>query len=182
MYLPIRKSPRRKEYDYSSEWCYFVTIVTKDREYYFGEIMDEKMILNNLGKQAYNSWNQILKFHPYVEIDEFVCMPNHIHGILHIVGTDYIRPQKNDDREDAWCNNLRNPDACNASLHCKSWSLGSIIRNMKSRVTKYANTHNISFARQWRYHDHIIRNEKEYEKIEYYIQNNPQNRKKDRFS
>jgi hypothetical protein len=58
-------------------------------------------------------------------------------------------------------------------------TLWSIIRNIKSRVTKYANQNNITFARQSRYHDHIIRNENEYNRIKYYIQTNPTNRDTD---
>ena len=52
----------------------------------------------------------------------------------------------------------------------------------KGAITKYANAHNIPFARQSRYHDHIIRNSTEYDRIEYYIQTNPENREKDRFT
>jgi hypothetical protein len=63
----------------------------------------------------------------------------------------------------------------------KQQSLWSIISNIKARITKYANSNNIQFARQPRYHDHIIRNEKEYEKIKLYIQENIINREKDDF-
>ena len=176
-----RKSPRANRYDYSSKWCYFITIVTKDREHCFWNIIDGKMILNELGKQTHYCRGQMSTFHPYVEIDKFICMPNHIHGILHIVGTDYIRPQ----RTQPTCNNQHdldacNVDACNASLQqCRWWSLWSIIRGFKIGVTKYANANNIPFARQSRYHDHIIRNESDYNHITYYIQTTPSNRKKD---
>jgi putative transposase len=61
-------------------------------------------------------------------------------------------------------------------------TLWSIINMFKGAITKYANQHDIIFARQWRYHDHIIRNEWEYERIKHYIQTNPENRDKDCFA
>jgi hypothetical protein len=63
----------------------------------------------------------------------------------------------------------------------KSWSLGAIMRGFKIGVTKYANQHTIPFKRQWRYHDHIIRDARAYAHIRQYIINNPKNRKEDRF-
>ena len=77
-----RKSPRAQRYDYTASAGYFVTICTKDRLHYFGEIVDGKMELNEIGKQTYSCWKMIETFHPHVLCDEFVCMPNHVHGIL----------------------------------------------------------------------------------------------------
>ena len=76
------KSPRRKDYDYTSPGWYFITICTKDREHYFGEIQNEEMILNKLGEYTRQYRNNIPNHHPYVDIHKFVCMPNHIHRIL----------------------------------------------------------------------------------------------------
>ena len=69
-----------------------MTICTKNRENYFGEIVDGKMILNEYGKIAEQNWKNILNHYQNVDIDEFVVMPNHIHGIIILsVGNEYFR-------------------------------------------------------------------------------------------
>jgi REP element-mobilizing transposase RayT len=93
-----RISPRASRYDYTSPDGYFVTICTKDREHYFGEIENGEMILNALGKQTRVCRNQISHFHPHCDVHDFICMPNHIHGILVIgesVGTHHMCPMNN---------------------------------------------------------------------------------------
>lgn len=176
MYFPVRKSPRWKDYDYGSEWCYFVTIVTKDREQYFGKIVDGEMVLNEIGIICKQEIIQTQTIRLNVEIHEFVVMPNHIHVIIIICNTT-VGTCGNTSA--TWLWSLLWSDA----LQCvPTQSLWSIVRNIKSRVTKYANIHNISFARQSRYHDHIIRNSTEYDRIKYYIQANPEHWKKDTFT
>ncbi len=179
-----RRSPRAPRYDYTSGWGYFITICTKDREHYFGEIEHGEMVLNELGKQTRECRNKIPHFHSHCDVHDFVCMPNHIHGILIIgesVGTHHIRPM----------NHMR-PINTNGQMWsiggqmwsvptCASESLWSIIRGFKIGVTKYAKQHDIAFAWQWRYHDHIIRNEQDYQRIQYYIQTNPEHRWEDIF-
>lgn len=165
-----RKSPRAQRYDYRSSWCYFVTICTNHRVHYFGEVVDGQMELNALGWWCTQHRQQIPTHYPHVVCDEFICMPNHIHGIIIIdepVGTQFLA---------SWniasdiSNNIIKRTDKNPSLQypqfiqsqkslplqkpsCASWSLGAIIRGFKIWITKYANTHNIPFARQWRYHD-----------------------------
>lgn len=63
---------------------YFVTICTKDKIRYFGEIIDEKIVLNRLGKFAKQCWEDIPKHFPFVKLNEFIIMPNHVHGIIEI--------------------------------------------------------------------------------------------------
>lgn len=75
-------SNRFKSYDYSSNWWYFITICTKDRINYFWDIVDWKMILNELWKIAENFYNEIPKHFPFIILDEFIIMPNHIHWII----------------------------------------------------------------------------------------------------
>lgn len=170
-----RKTPRAQRYDYTSSWGYFITICTKDREHYFGEIENGEMVLNELGEYATQHWDQIYDHYPLVETHAFICMPNHIHGIMVInesVGTQFLA---------SWTRTDKNP-SLQSGIYPKSWSLGAIIRWYKIGVTKYANEHDIAFARQWRYHDHIIRDEWDYDRIKYYIQTNPENRWKDKFN
>jgi len=78
------KSTRLENYDYAQNGLYFVTICTKDREELFGEIKDEKMILNEVGRIVNQFWQEIPKHFPFVNLDEFVVMPNHVHGIIEI--------------------------------------------------------------------------------------------------
>jgi len=76
-----RRSIRLKGYDYSQPGVYFVTIVTKNRAYLFGEIVDDEMRLNRAGQIAQSEWRRLGQRFPSVQLDMFVVMPNHIHGI-----------------------------------------------------------------------------------------------------
>ena len=97
--LPRRKPLRLPWYDYSSEGAYFVTICTKHREHYFGEIHNGIMGLNAIGLIAHQFWQDIPNHFEYAFLDEFVVMPNHVHGIIFIdppqptpVGDADLRP------------------------------------------------------------------------------------------
>ncbi len=179
-----RKSPRHTSYDYTSTGAYFITINTKNRKHCFGKIKNDKMIVNKLGNNSISCRKNIPKHYPFVEIDEYICMPNHIHGILiignhhtnrtHAVRTDYH--PSSIDPTDRTQNIASLRVDTSPVIGPKSWSLWSIVRGYKIGVTKYAKQNNIPFARQSRYHDHIIRDQEEFNRIKYYIRNNPKNR------
>ena len=76
------KSTRLSGWDYSVDGYYFVTICTKDCVEYFGEIKNEIMGLFNIGCIATKYWNEIPDHFNNVKLDEFIIMPNHVHGIL----------------------------------------------------------------------------------------------------
>ncbi len=82
-----RRSIRLKGYDYSQVGAYFVTICVQDRDCILGEIINGEMKLNAAGKMIHNWWNQLHKKYPIIELDEFIVMPNHLHGMI-IVGAD----------------------------------------------------------------------------------------------
>jgi len=84
--LPNRQSNRLKNYDYSKPGYYFITICVQNREHLLGEIIDGNMKINSAGKMIQAIWNQIPQFYDGIQIDEFIVMPNHIHGVIHIVG------------------------------------------------------------------------------------------------
>lgn len=153
------KSTRLQNWDYSNNGYYFVTICSKDRVCLFGDIIDGKMILSDLGNFVFNCWKKIPKHFTFVILDENIIMPNHIHGIIII-------------RKNVETQNF-------ASLHKKnkfgpqSMNLASIIRGFKIGVKKYVNQNGIEFKWQPRYHDRIIRNEKELYNIRKYIKHNP---------
>jgi REP element-mobilizing transposase RayT len=113
-----------------------------------------------MGQMAVEYWTQIPKHYPFVHLDAFVVMPNHIHGILF-----FDRPDKTD-----WNPNTFGP---------QSQNLAAVIRGFKSATKRYANQHNIPFEWQSRYHDRIIRDEKELNAIRQYIINNPSKWKDD---
>ena len=77
-----RQSRRLKDYDYSSDGAYFVTICTENKTEYFGEIQNGKMILNEYGKIAQKQWLWLAEQYDYVKLDEWIVMLNHLHGIL----------------------------------------------------------------------------------------------------
>lgn len=192
-----RKSPRASRIDYTASAAYFVTICTKDRRNYFGEIekndLSERqdMKLNSLGLYCYKYIQSLSEQRKTVDIHEWVVMPNHVHILLYLSEFTKKMNQEIQDtrRRDVL---LERPcietdtmigQAKSLSLPINAWyngpTLWSIINMFKGAITKYANQHNIPFARQSRYHDHLIRNESEYDKIKCYIQTNPQNRNTD---
>jgi hypothetical protein len=79
-----RRSLRLNGFNYSEQGAYFVTICTNKRNFVFGDIVERKMNINSFGKLAHQCWNDIPKHFPFVTVDEFIVMPNHVHGILFI--------------------------------------------------------------------------------------------------
>lgn len=89
-----RRSIRLRDYDYAQAGAYFVTICAQDRRCLFGEIVDGEMRLNAMGRIVAEQWDAIPRRFINVELDEFVVMPNHIHGIFLIVGAPLAGAQK----------------------------------------------------------------------------------------
>lgn len=167
-----RKLPRLKNFDYSADGAYFFTICTTKRENIFGEIREDKMILNNFGRIAEKCWRKIPDHFPNVKLDEFIVMPNHVHGVIWISNP-----------------NVGNKNFCSLPNACslpndqpKPWqtklsrSLSSIVRGFKIGVTKWARQ-NTTIYSIWQksFHDHIIRNDDELNNIRDYIWQNPIN-------
>src|SRR5688572_17349909 len=91
-----RRSIRLKNYDYSREGAYFITICTHCRQELFGQIIDAKMRLNEIGDAVKECWLAIPEHYPNVTLDEWVIMPDHIHGIIviemSVVGVQNVEP------------------------------------------------------------------------------------------
>lgn len=152
------ESARLQNWDYASEGGYFITICTQDRECYFGDIANAKMRLSKIGQIAKYEWLKTLKIRKNVLLDEFIIMPNHIHGIIII------------------CNNDNPVETCRGtSLRLPPKSLSSIINHFKGSVKRWCNKNKFQYF-QWqpRFYDHIIRNQKSLHRIKKYIINNPQ--------
>ena len=181
--IKYRKQIRLEKYDYSDEGWYFVTICTQNKECLFGDIVNNKMILNQNGLLINENWRQLInKFS--IELDEFVIMPNHIHGIIvirqaNIVGVSFMKPKTNmiiskSNRHMGLLNNKK-------GLINQTPTLGLIIRYFKSKCTY--ELHKDGFNNdlwQRNYYEHIIRNEKQYCQIRKYIKDNPINWEVDR--
>jgi REP element-mobilizing transposase RayT len=165
-----RRSIRLKEYDYLQVGAYFVTICTHNRECLFGDINNGEMKLNNAGRVVRNVWNNLPAGYFNIETDEFVVMPNHIHGIILIVGAQFIAPDGNQ--------NTTNQDVINQGAMNRAPTLGEIVRTSKVRCTHAINRINNTVGVplwQRNYYEHIIRNEAELNKTREYIVNNPLN-------
>lgn len=158
-----RRSIRLKGYDYSQAGAYFVTICTKNRQCLFGNVVNGEMIFNDAGQIARKCWLEIPDHYPNAILDEFVIMPNHIHGIIIInVGANNNSP-------------LQNHSAVQSSpFQSPSKTIGSIIRGFKIGVTKWfrQNT-DVYDVWQRNYYEHIIRNDDELNTIRQYIIDNP---------
>jgi len=83
-----RRSIRLQDYDYAQNGAYFVTICTQDRANRFGEIAEGEMVLNSAGKMIEKWWYELGRKFPEIDLDAFVIMPNHVHGVIVIVGAD----------------------------------------------------------------------------------------------
>jgi REP element-mobilizing transposase RayT len=85
-----RRSLRLKGYNYAQRGAYFVTICTQHRECVFGNVQGDEMVLNNAGEMVQKAWNDLSIKFPGTIIDEFIIMPNHMHGIIFIVGAPLV--------------------------------------------------------------------------------------------
>ncbi len=163
-----RRSIRLREYDYSQSGAYFVTLCTWNRECFFGEIKNGEMLLNEYGEIAMKYWDAIPGHLPHVEMDEFIIMPNHIHGIVIIVGAQFIAPFRK--------TTIEKQGVINKGVMNHAPTVGEIVRAFKARCTnainQIRNTLGISLW-QRNYYEHIIRDEKELNRIREYIINNP---------
>jgi REP element-mobilizing transposase RayT len=159
-----RKSLRLRKYDYSQTGAYFVTICTQNKKCFFGNMVNDKMVLNDAGRMVEYVWSELPKGFPHVKLDEFVIMPNHFHGIVvfrtgeRSKGEHKVRPYGT------------LPD-----------TLGQIMQAFKSITT---NRYIAGVKqKQWppfqgklwqrNYYEHIVRDENELNDIRKYIMDNP---------
>jgi putative transposase len=168
-------STRLQNWDYASEGAYFITICTKDRKHFFGEIENEKIKLSQVGVIADLIWYEIKNHAKNIELGEFVVMPNHIHGILILDNPNNVEkrhafslPSEQNIGQQRFQNQGKN-------------TISSIVGSYKSAVTKHAHRLGFEFAWQPSFYDHIIRNAQSFENIQNYISSNQKNWKKDKF-
>lgn len=171
---PQRKNQRLKDFDYSKNWCYFVTICTKNRENFFWEIIDWKIILNDYWKIAENVFINLSNHYKNCIIDEYIFMPNHFHGIVvidnAIVGTGF-KPVR-----DMWKNELIGTGLkpVPTGINKNHW-ISEIIRWFKTFSSRNINNFQKDFIFSWQrsFFDVIIKNDEQLNKIRQYIIDNP---------
>jgi REP element-mobilizing transposase RayT len=163
---------------------------TQDRIHLFGEIIDNKMILNDCGKVAKQCWLDIPSHFPHAKLHEFVIMPNHIHGIIEIVenmGIHKNLSSTSDLKNSVWLVGKKNFSSQLTEFKSPIKTIGSIVRGFKIGVTKWIrNEYPKTFTKNrpvWQrdYFDRIIRDYMEFDRIEKYIFDNPKNWAKDKF-
>ena len=154
-------STRLHKYDYGQNGDYFITICTKNRHPYLGQIQKvdhrQQFIPTPIGGKAIECWNKIPILFPYVHLDEYSFLPDHMHGIIR------IRKEHHQISKSA---NQFGP---------QSQNIASIIRGFKGAVKSFANKNNLAFDWQPRFHDRIIRDDLGLEKCRWYIKNNVAN-------
>jgi len=162
-----RRSIRLKGYDYSQPGAYFITICTQDRACLFGEVVDGEMRLNDAGQMVQDVWDELPAFYPSVQTDAFIVMPNHIHGIIILVGADpCVCPDE-----------IGQPQM----IAPTRLSLPDVVHRFKTMTTKRYIDGVKKFGwtpfrrRLWQrnYYEHIIRNDHALQRIREYIWTNP---------
>lgn len=153
------ESTRLKGWDYSAAGYYFVTICTRERNCWLGDIVDGVMRLSSAGEIVSAEWQNTAAMRENITLDEWVIMPNHLHGIICIVETHCMRLTHQTSQP-----NTFGPQRNN---------LSSIVRGFKSASTKRIQQAGHDFAWQPRFHEEIIRDEKSLAMVREYIRNNP---------
>ncbi|MEH2196619.1 MAG: transposase [Nostoc sp.] len=164
-----RHSIRLKGYDYTQPGAYFITICSKGRQCLFGNVVNGEMQLNSLGHIAFNCWQTIPDHFPHIELDTFVVMPNHLHGIL-IITDKPVGTQQ-------FCALNQHLD-CNTEQFGKPLpgSISTVIRSYKGVVSKRINKiWQIKGQSIWQrnFYEHIGREQKSVDNIREYILYNP---------
>lgn len=175
-----RRSIRLKGYDYTQAGGYFITICMWQKQCLFGEIADKKMYLNRYGEVIQYNWFDLIRRYAYIQLDAFVIMPNHVHGIIWLlnprgVGADLENSsveRTNISGEPA--PTIHGDNAKSKSAKC--CGLPEIIQGFKTasatRINQLRRTTGVAVW-QRNYYEHIIRNDMALQNIRKYIINNP---------
>jgi len=187
-----RQSIRLRGYDYSQSGAYFVTICTQNKKCFFGNLVNDKMVLNDAGQMVNIIWNELAINYPGVNIDEFQIMPNHVHGII-VIDNGQAREPAPTNRQPRGCDNGQPRNSTNGQPRgfddgqprgvapTTGLSLPDVVHRFKSLTTaRYR--HGVK-QKQWppfpgklwqrNYYEHIVRDENELNDIRRYIMDNP---------
>jgi REP element-mobilizing transposase RayT len=166
---PERRPLRLPEYDYSNNGAYYVTICIHDRtQRLFGDVINDKMQLSDVGHIVYNQWQQLPERFSHIQLDEFVVMPNHVHGIV-IINRIGRAPARSAPTKPV-----------NSQNDGNYVTIGTIVGTYKSLVAneclKLFKSQNRYLGNLWQrnYYEHVIRDEKSLQSVRRYISENPQ--------
>ena len=164
---PRRRRVRLRDYDYTSSGYYFVTICTCDRRCLFGEVVDGLMHLNEVGTTVQEYWCAIASQCLTVALDQYVVMPNHLHGIVRLNGVVV--------EEEKGAMNRTPTDGSAVGAQFIAPSLGEVVRAFKARCTFVLRKAFLVEGSLWQrnYYEHVIRSDASLRAIREYVANNP---------
>jgi putative transposase len=187
-----RHSTRLKNYDYSQPGFYFVTICAHEKKWLFGNVIDDQMHLNNVGNIVHTVWNTLPERFPNIKLDEYIIMPNHMHGIIAIEANQSYNPEfisQTDVPErfkqfmnSTWGTFYQTADPPppgpvgrdKSGPYYDAPALSETIRTFKSASTyQIRKTAMPNFCWQSSFHDSIIRRDSDLDQIRQYITTNP---------
>ncbi|HLA68903.1 MAG TPA: transposase [Bacteroidota bacterium] len=189
-----RTSIRLPGYDYSSEGSYFVTGVTRNRECALGVVKEDAVVLSEAGEIVRRCWLALPDAFPNLGLDEFQIMPDHFHGIVvlwkdrprrdlinQITTKEDTTTEDQTETDDSEIPTGIDPNGFGSQLNWPLMKnpkmvLGKILRHFKAKATKEIHDRcDPGFGWQGRFHDHIIRDGEDLERVRVYIRNNPLN-------
>ncbi|TAF32618.1 MAG: transposase [Cytophagales bacterium] len=187
------QSHRKPNWDYSSDALYFLTLVTQNRECNLGKIVNKEIILSDFGKIVEYEWFQSFEIRKELILHQFILMPNHLHTIVEIYNENRVETPVEAHGRVPLQNESELPSIKqNAPIRLPK-SISSFIAGFKSavntKIDDYIDEHQLDIPKynknnhffQPNYHDHIIRNDIEYQNISNYIINNPAKWVEDKF-
>ena len=161
------ESIRKPGWDYSAPGFYFITICTHEMRMYFGVVANGEMKLSTVGKVAEEHWKALPGHFENVTLDEFIVMPNHIHGVIKLSGELKPKLQRNDVKRTL------------TDVSPKSGSIPHVVRCYKGGITRWCKDQGFRFAWHPGFHDRIVLGPRSLEAIRKYIRDNPANWDKD---
>jgi len=188
------------QWDYSGNGVYFITLVTQNRECILGKIVGGGVIsdgiqLSDFGKIVDTEWLKSFEIRDELFLDEYIIMPNHLHAIVVLNNTDGANGMNGTDVETHGRASLQSHEQSHKQPPFrKPKSMSSFIAGFKSvinsKIDDYIDQHRLNIPKynrnnhffQPNYHDHIIRNNEEYQRIKNYIINNPLKWNEDKFN
>ncbi len=173
--MPDRKPLRLPNFDYAAAGAYFVTVCSHLRRPIFGRVVGDQCRLSSLGAVVQSTWHKSPSHFENIQLDEFIVMPNHVHGIL------WILPDDSKWDSDESINSFAKVGAQHAAPlqrlpRVQPGSLSAIVRSFKSAATREAYRQNLNNGQpiwQRNYHEHILRDEEDLFLHRKYIQENP---------
>lgn len=165
-----RRSIRLKNYNYAQEGAYYVTVCAGDRACVFGDVRDGKMVLNGAGKMVADNWERLPERFPNIGMDEFIVMPDHMHGVIVIVGAPLVGALDNGRAGTMQRAAIKVAPTLGQIIGAfKSITTDEYIRNVKENNWLPFNEH----LWQRNYYERVIRDEHEMNRAREYIVNNP---------